>query len=96
MRREALRAAAANVGTADQRFDASDVIEGKDVDYMTSGLLAADSRFNRYVPPGQSTVTVPKMNVMRRLLAEQQSLGAPVETVGFACENVDGSLKCHV
>ena len=83
------------MGTA-ERFDASDVIEGKDVDYMTSGLLAADSRYNRYVPAGQSTSTVLKMNVMRRLLSERQSLGAAVETVGFACQNVDGVLKCHV
>ncbi|GAQ86041.1 hypothetical protein KFL_002670020 [Klebsormidium nitens] len=96
-RRDALRAAAADVGTA-ERFDASDVIEGKDVDYMTSGLLATDSKFNRYVAAAQSAANVLKMNVMRRLLSDRLDVAdaVPVETVGFACDNMDGRLKCRM
>lgn len=65
-RRAALKAAAAAVGTS-ERFDATDVVEGKDADYMTSSLLAADARFNRFQLPGTGA-SILKQNVLRKLL----------------------------
>ncbi|GAQ88385.1 hypothetical protein KFL_004230080 [Klebsormidium nitens] len=46
-RAAALRDAAAAVGTS-ARFDASDIVEGGDMDYVTSGLLSPDAHFNRF------------------------------------------------
>jgi hypothetical protein len=94
--REALRAAAADVGTA-ERFDAADIIEGKDLDYMTSDLLATDAHFNRYMPAKQSFVNVLKMNVMRRLLNDREGIHTPaVEEVQFVCESTEGRLTCFM
>ncbi|GAQ83895.1 hypothetical protein KFL_001670060 [Klebsormidium nitens] len=82
-RRAALKAAAAAVGTS-ERFDATDVVEGKDADYMTSALLASDARFNRFQLPGTGAEIL-KQNVLRKLLGRAT---APTESL------VPGLVRC--
>jgi hypothetical protein len=90
-RAAALKAAVATVGITD-RFDEGDVVEGKDVDYMTSSLLATDSVFNRFRPHAG---IFEKINVITRKLLGLTMDSVDESSTEVSCINqVQGGLHC--
>ncbi|GAQ81085.1 hypothetical protein KFL_000700220 [Klebsormidium nitens] len=93
-RAEALKAAAAIAGS-DIKFDAADVIEGKDVDYMTTSLLSTDFVYNRFKPMHAGPFS--KINVIARKLLRLSTVDQTESTVDgeLACKNMrGGGLVC--
>lgn len=90
-RADALRDAAALAGTS-ERFDTSDIVEGGDMDYATSGLLSPDARFNRFRPSARAAADAAAKSAVlsfesRKLLAMDSSIASKVEL------NVDVSAE---
>ncbi|GAQ86617.1 hypothetical protein KFL_003000100 [Klebsormidium nitens] len=89
-RAEALKAAAV-------KFDEADVVEGKDVDYMTSSLLSTDFAYKRFRP--MSAGAFSKINVIARKLLGLSAVDETEWTVDgeLSCKNMrSGGLVCFI
>lgn len=88
---EAVAAAGSNSTTP---FDASDVVEGKDADYLTSSLLATDNKFNRFGKPCNGFFSSKQSVALRKMLGVEAPMKQVVSGAISCTSQRDGLVTC--